>query len=69
MSRLKDDIAIDKDRAMHRKYCSCGHSITFPDYSKTNKILCTYCGHYIYKNKKEEFKDRLFLNMKKSVNK
>lgn len=37
--------------------CTCGHSITllYPE----DKIICSYCGKYVFKNKKEEFKYRL----------
>lgn len=37
--------------------CKCGHSITIPNF--INKKLCTWCGNYVYKNKKEEFRDKL----------
>lgn len=30
----------------------CGHSLPI---GRQNKILCKYCGNYIFKNKKEEF--------------
>jgi len=63
MNRFKDDLAIEKDIAKHKKYCKCGHSVVFPNNSKASKIICTHCGYYIYKNKEEEFKDRLFSSM------
>lgn len=67
MNDFQKMVLMDKDRAEHRKYCTCGHSVVFPDYSKVNKILCTYCGYYIYKNKQEEFKDRLLSSMLKNT--
>ena len=36
--------------------CKCGHTIVL---IKRNKVLCNFCGHYVYKNQKEEFKDKM----------
>lgn len=36
--------------------CKCGHSITF---SKSKKVVCWWCGEYVYKNEQDEFKDKL----------
>lgn len=41
----------------NRYYCNCGHSVVI--FPKENKILCTHCGHWVFKNKKDEFKYRL----------
>ena len=38
-------------------YCKCGHSITFNP--KHTKELCTHCGHYVYRDEKEKFKEML----------
>lgn len=37
--------------------CKCGHSITFG--GRSTKVICWWCGNYCYKNKKEEFKEKL----------
>lgn len=37
--------------------CKCGHKTVIPAW--VNKQICSWCGHYVYKNKKDEFKDRL----------
>lgn len=37
--------------------CKYGHSIAIPKF--INKKICTWCGNYVYKNKKEEFRDKL----------
>lgn len=37
--------------------CKCGHSIIFVSW-KTRK-LCRWCGNWVFKNKREEFKYRL----------
>ena len=37
-------------------YCKhCGHSQTL----YTDKTLCDWCNHYIYRDSKQEFKDRV----------
>ena len=37
--------------------CECGHTMVFV--TNREKIICTHCGRYVYKNKKLEFKDKL----------
>lgn len=37
--------------------CSCGHSVVI--FYPHTKRLCTWCNHYVYKDKKEEFTDKL----------
>lgn len=48
---------IDKVYEKNRYYCSCGHSVFIPPTS--TRTFCTYCGHWIFKNKRDEFKYRL----------
>ena len=44
-------------------YCKCGHSVQI--YSKTDRLLCTWCGKWVYKNPQIEFKYKLQEKMKK----
>lgn len=37
--------------------CMCGHSIAIPPH--LDKVLCRWCGNYVFKNKELEFKYRL----------
>lgn len=40
-----------------RIYCqNCGHSLII---GKQDKVICDWCGHYVFKDKKAEFKYRL----------
>lgn len=32
--------------------CKCGHSLFF----QRNRMICTWCGRFVFKNKKEDFK-------------
>lgn len=57
----------EDERAKYKRYCKCGHSIIFTPSSKTNKTICSWCGHWIYKNDFEEFKDKLNKNIKKEA--
>ena len=43
--------------------CKCGHSVIFPN--KEDRIICGWCGHYVYKNDKARFKYKL----KEEINK
>ena len=37
--------------------CKCGHSIVFA--KSTKKVICSWCGKYVYRDPKEEFKERI----------
>lgn len=37
--------------------CKCGHSVLIRAYEV--KSICNWCGRSVYRNEKEEFKDRL----------
>lgn len=37
--------------------CKCGHVVLI--LRGTDKKLCTWCHHYVYKSQRDEFKDRL----------
>lgn len=40
--------------------CSCGHSIL----TEKKKVLCYWCGKYVYKDKKLEFQEKLKASLK-----
>lgn len=37
--------------------CSCGRRVIIPVW--VDKQLCDWCGHYVYRDKKLEFKEKL----------
>lgn len=54
---------IDKEQLKHNNhrkgqaYCKCGHSVCITKSQK--KIICTWCGRTIYREKRDEFKEKL----------
>lgn len=48
----------------------CGYYNKFYYHSQNKKIICKGCGRYIYKNRKEEFKEKMkgILNEKRNNN-
>lgn len=59
-----------------RYYCVCGHSVVI--YPKEGRTLCSFCGHFVYKDKKkqkknierikkEDFKMQLRKEMKRAI--
>lgn len=42
--------------------CSCGHRVLIPKFLK--KAICDWCGHWVYKDKKDEFKEKLLRKMR-----
>lgn len=60
---------LDNERNNYKRYCHCGHSIAFSPTSKKQKLICDWCGKYIYKNDKEKFKSLLLKQIKKEEEK
>lgn len=48
-----------EEKSQYKYYCKCSHYTHIYPFEKVNKKICTWCGNYIYANKKEEFKDKL----------
>jgi len=51
--RVKDDTKRFKEYNKYRYKCKCGHSISIPAFAE--KELCSYCGKWVFKNKRDEF--------------
>lgn len=43
--------------SLYKVRCKCSHTMYMP--YNVNKVVCNYCGNFVYKNKREEFKDTL----------
>lgn len=52
-SYCENPIKYSKKLLDGRVKCKCGHSLTMPP--GYDKILCTWCGNYAFRNKKAEF--------------
>ena len=46
-----------------RKLCKCGHSLLVPAYIQ--KVKCSYCGCWVFHNKKDEFNYKLEIALRK----
>ena len=51
------------EKSKYKVKCKCGKYVIFYPIIPENKLLCSHCGHYVYKDEKEKFKD--LLNKKK----
>lgn len=45
--------------------CKCSHSVLIS--YKCDRVLCSYCGHYVYKDKQTEFKYKLKDELKRNM--
>ena len=65
--RTKDDLEYQKymeSRQKHKYVCKhCGHKQLIPNFMKQN--LCDWCGYWVFRNDKDEFKFRMSEQMKK----
>lgn len=62
--RYKEIIKLETEKAKFRRKCkNCGwiNSIL----NKSHKVICANCGHTVYLNKNDEFKDKLGRLLKK----
>lgn len=66
MSSFRTDTTMFKKIQDRIKYCKCGHSILFQ--AQTKRIICSYCGNWVYNHKKDEFKDKLLKKKKRLEN-
>lgn len=58
--RYKRFIEIAKEHDKLQDYvvkCKCSHTILFT--GKKDRLICRYCGNYVYKDKKTEFKYKM----------
>lgn len=60
---FKDMEKIAHSRTKARKLCSCGRSLLL---GSQDKVICSWCGKYCFKDKETEFKYRLMENIKKA---
>lgn len=56
-NRLEDPIKYSRELLQKRIKCNCGHSIYIPPHM--DKVICNWCGNYVFKDKKTEFSFRL----------
>lgn len=44
--------------------CECGHRVVIPPH--VDKIVCSWCGNYVFKDKKAEFEYRMNEEMRRN---
>jgi hypothetical protein len=56
LSKKEFDLMTEEyDKVKYR--CSCGHRVIIPHWK--DKALCSWCHHYVYKDKQIEFKEKM----------
>lgn len=53
----KDIIKYTEEITKGKMKCKCGHSVIIPPQIK--KVICHWCGNYVFKDKKAEFEYRI----------
>lgn len=61
--KVKEDSKRFRAYANNTYKCECGHSIVIP--KTLEKRICSHCGKYVFKNKKDEFIFRTKEKLKK----
>lgn len=54
--RYDDYKKLENERSKHKVQCKCGTKTIMTDADRT---ICRGCGHWIYRNKKLEFKEKM----------
>lgn len=57
MNKKKDDKLFNEYRKITFHCRHCGHSVTI--YGYMDKKICNYCGYYVFRTPKDEFKFRM----------
>lgn len=65
---MYEDTKLEIERSKYKYHCKCGHSLTIYPMEKRIKKLCSWCGHYVYINKRVEFIDKLKKMLDKNFN-
>ena len=60
MTRYDEETKIFKEISNFKVKCSCGHTFA----TTKEKDLCSWCGNYVYKDKKNEFAEKLMKEIK-----
>lgn len=58
-ANMKANIKLAEEATKFSYICQCGHRVVIYPMEHRNKKLCSWCGHYVYVNAKEKFKDEL----------
>lgn len=53
--KTKEEI-LESILSNYKVKCRCGHTLIIVG---KPKVICSHCGYYVYKDEKEEFKDRM----------
>ena len=60
---FSDDNKLFEEYSKIRYYCRrCGHSVII--HNNKDKVICDFCGYYIFKTPKDEFKFRMGICLK-----
>lgn len=57
MTTYDIDTKILNNQTEDKILCKCGHRVLMSNRKK--KIICSWCGNYVYKNKQIEFEEKL----------
>jgi DNA-directed RNA polymerase subunit RPC12/RpoP len=69
MNRNNCSKKMHKEVRNNTVYCKhCGHSLAFLNKRATDKVICSHCGYWIYRNDFAEFQDKLKISMLKGDN-
>lgn len=56
---MKAGIKLNEEANKYKYYCECGHPVVIYPMEHRTKKVCSWCGHYVYINEKEKFKDEI----------
>ena len=59
MKTVQEDNKIMHELFRYKRQCKCGHVMFYHNNIKKDKIICRYCGKYIYRTDLDEFKDKI----------
>ena len=55
--KVENPIKYARELEKGKLKCECGHSVIMPP--NANKLICRWCGNYVFRNKRIEFGFRM----------
>lgn len=65
MATFNQQRKLDNLMSKYTKHCpTCGHSIVYTPTCPKDKLLCSHCGYYMFRNEdaKNEYNKQIFMN-------
>ena len=65
MSIKERDEKLWEEESKYKHKCKCGHTVTIYPFERRERKICSYCGYYVYADKRKQDRYDFMLKMNK----